>query len=166
MGRIFGEYHEQVSAYEMNRLQILAFLWLLLGCSAMGAELQKETVQLLIAEVDRIKLPLDETKLKEGSTERGEGDFTIRLDNPDLLKNKDLKEGFLAILVGSKEKPAAVLFYIDSVAGEPRFLIPFKGVSKMPQKWRLEKLGERLYRVHSNRSRSGTFTDRLDEVKP
>jgi hypothetical protein len=151
----------------MIRARFIAMLLpaLLLGQPVQAGGVPKEeTLRLMIGEADRLKRPVDQSLLTKHDSERDIDELEVRLDNPELAKNEDLKKGFTVTLLGGAEKPVALVFYIDSFVGQ-YYLIPFEGVREIDCERRMAKVSERIYSVLSNRSNQGVFTKKLSEVR-
>lgn len=152
----------------MIRARFIAMLLpalLLLGMPAQAGQVPKEeTLRLMIGEADRLKRPVDRSHLTKHDSERDIDELEVRLDNPELAKNEDLKKGFTVTLLGGAEKPVALVFYIDSFVGQ-YYLVPFKGVKEIDCERRMVKVADRIYSVLSNRSTQGVFTKKLAEVR-
>jgi hypothetical protein len=151
----------------MIRARFLAMLLpalLLLGLPAQAGQVPKEeTLCLMIGEADRLKRPVDPSLLTKHDSERDIDELEVRLDNPELAKNEDLKKGFTVTLLGGAEKPVAMVFYIDSLG--QYYLVPFEGVKEIDRERRMVKVADRIYSVLSNRSNQGVFTKKLAEVR-
>lgn len=151
----------------MIRARFIAMLLpaLLFGLPAQADSAPKdETLRLMIGEADRLKRPVDRSLLTEHDSERDIDELEVRLNNPELAKNEDLKKGLTVTLLGGPEKPVALVFYIDSFVGQ-YYLIPFEGVKEIDRERRMVKVADRIYRVLSNRSNQGVFTKKLSEVR-
>lgn len=117
---------------------------------------EKQMIDALIKKVDAIKLPMEAGILEDYESEGGEGDFLIKMNMEDVQKFEKFRSGVRATLVGHKNNPSAVIFYVKSDLNF--YLIPFKGVDKIPEPLKLSKLASRFFRIESNRSGLGVMT--------
>ncbi|WP_264490663.1 hypothetical protein [Luteolibacter arcticus] len=136
----------------------------LLGISALtgfARELDAAAGAKLVAWVDALKVPVD-PKLLGGPQPIGDGgddEPAIKIDKAFLASDKAFAEGVEASLMGPREKPVAVIFYVQSAIGY--HYVPFKGVKEIDRPRRLSKVADRLYRIESNRFTRGVKVEKL-----
>jgi hypothetical protein len=141
-------------------LVLLPIAWLTSCDATSGNMIDAATAKAIVAQVDKIIVPIDKRKLKEQYAESVEGDYIVDLGTEDFDKLELIKAGYRASLVGDRTKPVAIIIYINATGSA--YLIPFKGVTKLERPRRLTKIADRFYDIESNRSSKGVFSDRVN----
>lgn len=109
----------------------------------------------LVTEVDRIKLPVAASDVSEDEDRLGavQDETAFLALSPELKSRPAMKEGVTASLIGPRERPVAMIFYVDSLVAT--YYVPFPGIKEVDRPRRLTKVADRLYRIESNRSSKG-----------
>ncbi|WAC19743.1 hypothetical protein OVA24_21220 [Luteolibacter sp. SL250] len=131
-----------------------AFTFACIGCSPPKGAGGGPPVE-LVTEVDRIKLPVAAADLSDDdySMAAVQDEPAFLALTPELRSLPAMKEGVTASLIGPRERPEAMIFYVNSLVGT--YYVPFPGVKEVDRPRRLTKLADRLYRIESNRSSQG-----------
>ena len=108
----------------------------------------------LVAEVDRINLPVASTDVSEDDGEGAvQSELAFLAISPGLKSVPSMKEGVSASIIGPPERPVAMIFYVNSLMNT--YYVPFPGIKKVDRTRRLTKVADRLYEIESNRSGKG-----------
>ena len=133
-------------------MKSLITILLLVGADIVSAaDLPPESRQKLIEFVDSLHIPIPPGKMKgaqpisDGGDERG-----LRVSKTLISGDKAFRDGLEASLIGPPKRPMAVVFWVQSAIGY--YYVPFAGVTEVDRPRRLSKVGDRVYRIESNRS--------------
>ena len=140
-------------------MMVSVILFFLLGaCNSREKNLSNHSFSRLVAEVDLLKIPIEKKDLGEDYEGAVEGESGFLGLRPDILAVPEFKDGLRASLLGSPERPVAMIFWVQS-KGE-NYYVPFPGVGEVDRPRRMSKVGERIYRIESNRSSKGVRVEK------
>ena len=138
---------------KMKPLGVLISSLLIVSCGRPPAErTTAQDMATIIRTVDDLAIPIDAKLLTEQFPEAVEGDFIVNFAGTGIDNTGLLNKGYRASLVGNKEKPVAIIFYNPP---SEYYLVPFKNVTRLERPRNLTRLGDRFYRIESNRSGKG-----------
>ena len=116
-----------------------------------AADLPADSQKKLIEFVDSLRIPIPTEHIKgaqpisDGGDERG-----LKVSKALISGEEVFRDGLEASLIGTPKRPIAVVFWVQSAIGY--YYVPFAGVTEVDRPRRLSKVGDRAYRIESNRS--------------
>ena len=128
----------------------------ILSAGDIAASAQKQ----LVGFVDSIRVPIPASSLagskpiSDGSDESG-----LKISKTFIAGEQAFRDGLEASLIGPPERPLAVVFWVQSAICY--YYVPFPEVRGIDRPRRLSKLGDRVYRIESNRSSKGNRVQKL-----
>jgi hypothetical protein len=144
----------------MLRTFVIALASLFLTTFSHAADPEKEAATKLVAYVDALTLPINPTLLGEDFEGALQDEPSIRISAATKASHPAFKGGLNASLLGPKERPVAVVFWVGAPSIDT-YYIPFPGIKEVDRPRRLTKLGDRFYRLESNRSSKGVKVEKL-----
>lgn len=130
-------------------------------CLGENKPISQALAQELVRITDEITVPVDKSILIEQSPESIEGENILKLSInknrfPNFMRDN---EDIAASLVGPPSNPKAVIYWIQSNVAY--YYVPFKGINTVDRRRRLSKIGDRVFKVESNRSTTGEVVDSI-----